>query len=153
MPVYRDGGTKIKWTVEESVVPAGYTASVDDYVITNTHVTATTSYGFTKVWDDANDQDGKRANFTVTLYKATVTGDANSVVYSATGIDNPVELSGDDTSYTWYDLPLYEDGKTIIWSVKETVVPDGYTVTYDPANFEIKNSYTPETTSITVTKV
>ena len=151
LPVYRDGGTKIVWTVGESAVPTGYKAGVDGYTITNTHETKTTSFSFEKVWDDKDNQDGKRADFTVTLYKDTTTNGSNPVPYSSP--DNPITLTPTDTSYTWLNLPVYEQGKTITWSIAETAVPDEYSVTYDPTGHVITNSYTPETTSVTIAKI
>ncbi|MFR7388404.1 MAG: Cna B-type domain-containing protein [Blautia faecis] len=64
----------IEYTVDEVSVPAGYTKTVStneaktEYVITNTHVTETTEATVKKVWNDSNDQDGKRpAELTVNL--------------------------------------------------------------------------------------
>ena len=66
--------TDIKYTVDEVSVPADYTKTVStneaktEYVITNTHVTETTEAMVKKVWNDSNDQDGKRpAELTVNL--------------------------------------------------------------------------------------
>lgn len=39
----------------------GYTAAPNGYDITNTHVPETTDVNVTKIWDDAGNQDGKRA--------------------------------------------------------------------------------------------
>src|SRR5699024_354864 len=57
-------GTAIEYTVEETEVPVGYEATQEVVegvnVITNTHTPAVTDIPVSKVWDDANNQDGLR---------------------------------------------------------------------------------------------
>lgn len=62
----KSGSNDIEYTVDEVSVPAGYTKTVianegkTEYTITNTHTTETTEATVRKVWNDSNDQDGKR---------------------------------------------------------------------------------------------
>ena len=95
-----------------------------------------------KVWDDSDNQDGKRpASIKVHLY---ANGDA-------------VELNAkNEWSTDWQDLDKYKDGKEIEYTVKELKVPDGYTssVSADSTRkFTITNSYKTQTVDISGTKV
>ena len=51
--------------------------------------------------------------------------------------------------YSFTDLPKYENGRVIKYTVTEDAV-NGYTPDID--GYNIRNSYTPEETSVTVTK-
>ena len=68
----------------------------------------------TKVWDDEADRDGKRAGVkaAVTLMK-TLDGTTEDIETVSVGTE-------DGWSKTWEDLPIYEGGQAITWSVKET---------------------------------
>src|SRR5699024_10468753 len=55
----------------------------------------------------------------------------------------------DNWSYSFTDLPKYEDGVEIIYTVTENTV-EGYTPEID--GYDITNYYTPGETSVTVTK-
>ena len=108
-------------------------------VITNTRIT--TEATVKKVWDDANNQDGKRpASLTVQLSNGTsvTLNDANQ--WTATVKDRPKFVDGTEVDYTW----------------TETDLPSGYTLTDTSVSGTVTtltNSYTPETTEINVTKV
>ncbi|MCR8968091.1 Ig-like domain-containing protein, partial [Streptococcus zalophi] len=52
-------GTPIQYSVAEEAVPE-YNAVVTGYDITNTHTPSTVNISGKKIWDDANNQDGKR---------------------------------------------------------------------------------------------
>ena len=94
-----------------------------------------------KTWDDSNNQDKKRPE------KITVILLANGEP-----IQNP-DVRPDENGkwkYRFTDLPKYDDkGKEITYTVKEEPV-EGYTSTVN--GFNIKNSYTPEETSVKVIK-
>ncbi|MBJ8326441.1 Cna B-type domain-containing protein, partial [Streptococcus pacificus] len=53
------GDKKIHYTVKEESVE-GYKSKVTGYDITNTHLPSVTQISGKKIWDDANNQDGKR---------------------------------------------------------------------------------------------
>ena len=135
---YDADGNEIAYTVSEEMVD-GYTTVVDGYNITNTHASETTEVSGTKTWDDNDDQDGKRPDsITVNLL-------ANGTV-----VDTKTVTADDNWSYSFTDLPKYDNGNEITYTVTEDTVAD-YTTTYD--GYNITNSYTPGETSITVTKV
>ncbi len=139
---YKDGGKEIVYTITEDAVE-GYTSEVNGYNVTNTHEAEKTQISGSKVWDDANNQDGKRpASITVNLLADN----------AATG--KSIVVTPDDKgewSYSFTDLPKYKDGgKLIVYSVTEDTVED-YTTTVD--GYVIKNSYTPGKTNHVVTKV
>jgi len=138
LPKY-DNGNEIVYTVDEATTPDGYTSSVDGTTITNTHASETTEVSGTKTWADNDDQDGKRPDsITVNLL-------ANGTV-----VDTKTVTADDNWSYSFTDLPKYDNGNEITYTVTEDTVAD-YTTTYD--GYNITNSYTPGETSITVTKV
>ena len=150
LPKYADG-EEIVYTVRETV-PEGYTASdegiadsTNSYTITNAYTPETTQITVTKQWNDNNNQDGKRPeSVTVELYKNGV----------ATG--ETKELTGDTWTASFTNLPVYENGQEITYTVKEVNVPDGYTVSGDATeenSYTITNTHTPEVTSVNVNKV
>ena len=147
LPVY-EGGRKITYTVRETV-PSGYTSSGDgteanNYTITNTYSPEETQITVTKKWEDNNNQDGKRpTEVEFELYK------------NGTATGNKKTLTESNWTATFTDLPVYENGQKITYTVKEVNVPDGYTSSGDGTeenNYTITNEYTPETTEVTVTK-
>ena len=142
LPKY-ENGEEIVYTVEETTVPEGYTVaySEDTFVVTNTYNPETIEKTVTKVWDDNNNQDGKRTEYGVTLKK-------NGKVYG-----EEVKLNKDTLTYTWTNLPRYENGEEIVYTVEETTIPDEYTVTYSEDTFVITNKYTPGKISLKVTKI
>ena len=129
--------------------------STAGFTVTNTHTPQKTDITINKIWDDTNDQDGKRGGVTASmqLYK-TVDG-------ARTAVGDPVTVgTANDWSHTWPNLPVYEGGKAITYSVAETLdTPNGYSISGDAektitngGSGSITNSYTPQTTTITVIK-
>jgi hypothetical protein len=139
-------GKAIAYTVKESGVPDGYKSEVsgnvaDGFTITNTHTPETTSVSGTKTWDDKNDQDGKRPGF-ITIHllsNGTPYGQPKTVIPGENGI----------WSYSFEGLPKYANGKPITYTITEDTVKDYSTEVND---YNVKNSYTPGKTSVTVTK-
>ncbi|MFT4445789.1 Cna B-type domain-containing protein, partial [Parvimonas sp. G1967] len=134
LPKY-EKGTEITYSIEEEAV-AGYVGALSGYNLTNTHTPETVDVKGEKTWDDANNQDGKRPkSITVKLIKQVENG-------------QPVEVQrkevkeGPDKKWTYEfkNLPKYENGKEIKYTIDEEEVT-GYTKTIDGTN--IKNSYTP----------
>ena len=161
LPVY-EAGKEITYTVKEVGESNGkiagknekeYTVKYDGMNITNSYAPEKTSISGRKTWNDSSNQDGVRPDsITVELLK-TVDGTTTSMGdnYKRTLTGNTV----DTVDYSWSDLPVYETGKRITYTVKEVGESNGkivgkngkeYTVEYDGMN--IKNSYAPETTSI-----
>ena len=150
-------GKEIAYTVVETSVPTGYKSSApgdknNDYKITNTHTPETTSITVQKIWSDNNDQDGKRPKtITVKLMKQL----AGSETIEDANRQKVLDEAG-EWKATFDNLPVYESGKKITYSIVEMNVPDGYTskVTGDSEKgYAITNTHTPETTSIDVQKI
>lgn len=140
LPKYKNGEI-IEYEIDEVEVPNGYTKKVEGFTVTNTHKPAEQTVTVTKVWDDANNQDGKRPeSITVKLYADGVEVDSHVL----TG-------EGNNWSYTFTGLPMYKEGKKIVYTVDEEVVPADYTKDVD--GNVITNSHTPETTDVKVSKV
>ncbi|MDB8756544.1 MULTISPECIES: Cna B-type domain-containing protein, partial [unclassified Ruminococcus] len=144
LPKYANG-QEITYTVSELTVP-GYTTTIDDnYNITNSYTPGETSASVTKIWDDADNQDGIRpesitvallANGTPTNKTVTLTV-ANNWTQTITGL--PEKADGEYITYTW----------------TEVNVPEGYSLTGTSKNEKVTtltNTHTPELTSITGTK-
>ncbi len=145
---YKDHGKEIKYTVKELPV-AGYSTTIsgdqtNGYTITNSHTPEKISLPVTKSWDDNEDQDGARpTSITVVLV-------ANDVETETTLILN--EENNWTGSFT--ELDKFKEGKEIVYTVKELPVT-GYTTEITPltdGGYNITNSHTPETTSISGTK-
>ena len=71
LDVYTQGVRNV-YTVEEALVPEGYEVSYnqDTLTVTNTHEVELIDKTITKVWDDNNNQDGKRPEeIEITLYE------------------------------------------------------------------------------------
>ena len=132
-------GKEVKYTVTENKVDK-YTTQINGYTIKNIYNPETIEKTVTKVWDDNNNQDGKRAEYGVTLK-------ANGVVYG-----EEVKLKANQLSYTWENLPKYENGEEIVYTVEETTIPNGYSATYSEDTFIITNKYTPGKVNLKVIK-
>ena len=141
-------GEAIVYTVDETAVPEGYTkteikAGTNGYsfTIVNKHTPETVDVKVIKVWDDANDQDGKRPeSLKVTLSNGT-----------------EVELNeGNSWTATVKDLPKYKDGKEIVYTWTEEDLPEGYELVSNNTEglvTTITNKHTPETVDVKVIKV
>ena len=136
LPEYRNG-VEIVYTITEDPVD-NYTTVINGYNVTNVYVPETVTISGTKTWNDADDQDGKRpASITINLL-ANGTEVAEATVSAETA-----------WQYTFNNLPKYENGVEIVYSITEDAV-DGYTATID--GFNVTNTYAPETTTVSGTK-
>ena len=141
---YKADGTAIVYTVKEEDITNYTSTTTGDattgFTITNTN-TEKVSVSGTKTWNDNNNQDGKRpASITVNLLKNGTKVDSKTVTPDVSGA----------WTYSFSGLDKYNaDGTEITYTVSEDAV-DSYTVTV--TGTDIKNSYTPEITSVTVTK-
>ena len=135
-------GKKIEYTVKEEKVD-GYTSKVTGdvnkgYIITNTHTPEITSVEGSKIWDDADNQDGKRPEKIMVRLLA-----------NGTEVETKEVTEEDNWSWNFKELPKYADGEEIVYTVTEDAV-DNYTTTVD--GYNITNSYTPGKVSVLVTK-
>ncbi len=135
-------GKEIKYTVSEDAV-TDYTTEVKGYNITNTHTPEKISISGSKTWDDNDNQDGKRpSNIKVILF-----ADGTEVTSQTITADN-----GWKWSFT--DLNKYAKGREIQYTITEDKVENYITNIEKTENgYVVTNSYTPETTSISVEKV
>ena len=136
------------WTEDESGLPEGYkltstSAAGTITTLTNSYTPEETEATVKKVWNDADNQDGKRpSELKVTLSNGAVVTLNEENGWTAT-IDK---------------LPKYADGKEIeyTWTEDESGLPEGYNLTGTSVEGTITtltNSYTPEETEATVVKV
>ena len=136
-------GKDVIYSVKELTKLNEYVSSVDNsnignLVITNTYTPKTTQVKGKKIWKDKDNQDGKRPDHvTVNILK-------NGEV-----IDSKIVNASSNWSYTFDNLPKYENGKEINYTVTENHV-ENYSTTIDGTT--ITNAYTPGKTSATVTK-
>ena len=173
LPVY-EAGKQITYSVEETL-PTGseYTKSGDDTTlpavkddsgkveITNSYTPETTKVTATKTWDDAENQDGKRSeSITLTLNgKYTVDEAEKTVTIDGASAEITPNDQGEWPEKVWEDLPKYQEGQMVTYTVTEEKVAE-YDTTYEPASasgedgtITITNKYEPEETAVTVTKI
>ena len=137
LPVY-ENGQKIDYSIEEDDV-AGYTKEIKDFTVTNSYTPEMIKISGQKVWDDANNQDGKRPASVKVKVK---NGD--------TVVDELEVTAANDWKFESKALPKYAAGQEIAYTVTEEAVAD-YQTKID--KFTITNSYTPQSTEYAVTKV
>lgn len=137
-------GKAITYTVKEVGDVAGYTASEptgnaeQGFVLTNSHTPETIKVEGTKNWKDNDDQNGKRPeSIKVNLFANGELKESKTVT------------AKDNWKYSFTDLPKYENGTAINYTVTEDAVAD-YSTTIN--GYDIINTYTPGQTSVTVTK-
>ena len=132
-------GKEIVYTVQEVEVPAGYTAVAEGLTVTNTHVPEVTSVSGSKTWDDNNNQDGVRpTSITINLL-------ANGKVIKTITV-----TEADGWAWTFENLPKYEAGALINYSITENAVAE-YSTTY--SGYNVINKHTPAQLSVTVSKI
>ena len=136
LPKYA-AGQEIAYTVAEEAV-SGYTSKVDGYNITNSYTPETVKISGQKKWEDADNQDGKRP---ASVKVKILNGD--------TVVDEQNVTSANEWKYESKALPKYAAGQEITYTVSEEAVP-GYTSKVE--GYNITNSYTPETTTVSGSK-
>ena len=143
------GLLKDDYIIRETSAPSGYTLAKDVTVsadsfdskgatATITDKKAVTTVSGTKTWKDNDDQDGKRP-------------DSIKVNLLANGkvVQSKTVTASDNWKYSFTNLPEFENGKKISYTVTEDQVKD-YSTTVD--GYNLTNSYTPAKTSVSVTK-
>lgn len=148
VPVYYMEGTEITYTVKGSVDATRYTEQVegtakDGFTLTYRHTPGIINVPVTKVWDDAENQDGIRPDSVdVRLY---ADGVAQNKMITLTAEE------GWTGAFT--DLDEKKDGQAINYSVKELNVKSGYEAEYEGSvqeGYIITNTHAPETAQISV---
>ncbi|AXI27395.1 collagen-binding protein [Gemella sp. ND 6198] len=113
---YKDG-KEIKYTIDEEVV-AGYTKEINGYNLKNNYTPEIVNIAGTKTWDDNNNQDGKRPSKIKVILNKTVDGNTSKVAEK--------EVTKDNWNYEFKNLPKYENGKEVKYTIDEEDVA-GYT--------------------------
>ncbi|MBR3327582.1 MAG: Cna B-type domain-containing protein [Atopobiaceae bacterium] len=148
LPKLDGSGNQIEYVVDEDAVE-GYQKSVEGnatsgYTITNRHEPQKTEVKVTKVWNDANDQDGMRP-------------EALEVYLQANGSDAGKSVTLDEASGwsgTFSDLPKYAGGEEVAYTIREEVVAGYESKTEGTASegFTITNTHEPRKVDVRVTK-
>ena len=146
LPKYDENKNEITYKVVEGTVPeydTDYTTEVKGYNITNTHTPEKISISGSKTWDDNDNQDGKRPEkITVRLF-----ADGTEVTSKTVTAEN-------EWNWLFTDLNKYAKGREIQYTITEDKVENYITNIEKTENgYVVTNSYTPETTSISVEKV
>lgn len=133
LPMYDSDGVKYDYTVREKTNVANYTASQSGNTITNT-LSALMAVRGRKIWKDNSNAYGFRpTDVALKLYK-TLDGHTDRTEVTATPTWNK---NGDSWDYVFNNLPMYENGVLITYSVTETV-PSNYRNAID--GFDITNT-------------
>ena len=140
LPLYEDG-KPITYSVDEEAVP-GYEKSTDGYNLKNKYTPEKVSIAGKKIWDDKNNQDGKRPDKIKVILNKTVDG-------KTTKVEEKEVTKENNWSYEFNDLPKYENGKKITYSIDEEAVP-GYEKSVE--GYNLKNTHIPEKVSVAGTK-
>ena len=139
------GGNPIDYTWDEGMIPeyslAGTEKDATGTVTTiiNRHTPETVNISGEKVWDDADNQDGKRPESVTILLKA-----GDETVRTAT------VTAAEDWKYSFTGMPVFSAGRVIQYSVDESAVPE---YTKRISGYSITNTHTPETVDVSVEKV
>lgn len=137
----------IEYTVKEKAVKE-YETTVEEGTIniTNTHKPEEQDIKVEKIWDDANDQDGKRPDSIKVQLKANEKRVGQTVVLN----------EENNWKFDWTNLPVYDNGNKIEYTINEEDIPKGYTSKVErdkDDNFKVTNSHTPELIEISGKKV
>ena len=153
---YDENGEKYEYTLEEVYVGnENYSSQIRinnnenpdfqrTYIIENTYVPNKTSRTVTKVWNDENNQDGKRPDNILIELLANGSEVAEATINDANG-----------WKYTFDNINVNQKGQPIDYTVKEVMKNDEFytsNIEYNDENITITNTHTPETKQINVTK-
>lgn len=150
LPVYSHG-VAIVYTVKETEV-AGYVTEYayegNSVTITNTHTPETVTVSATKQWDDGDNRDGIHPDHVILVLMA-----------NGVATDLQRKLNTDNGWFAeWTDLPKYENGALIYYTVEEVNVAEGYESIVESASenayeWIVVNRHEPAKTSMTVLKL
>ena len=131
-----EGGQEIQYSITEDPIK-DYETTVTDFSIVNKHTPETIRIPVTKAWGDGNNKAGKRPT-SITIH---LLADGKVI--------ETVTITPDDKGnwgYTFENLPKYNQGKLIKYSIKEDPVTGYYTaITANKDGVLIRNSTTPLT--------
>ena len=126
---YDDNGEEIEYSVEEREKTEGdlkfYEAEENPVVVEDNQATIrntfvkpddTTTVTVNKVWNDNNNVNGKRPESIV----VKVTGNGQTYTQEINAIDNETEGNANEWTYTFTNLPKYDDnGQEIVYTASE----------------------------------
>ena len=129
LPKYNDNGQEIQYTVEEKEKTEGdlkfYEAEENPVLVEDNQATIrntfvkpddTTTVTVNKVWNDNNNVNGKRPESIV----VKVTGNGQTYTQEINAIDNETEGNANEWTYTFTNLPKYDDnGQEIVYTASE----------------------------------
>lgn len=130
-----ESAADIEFTVDaEGAILVGGEPVVDGVLVMEDTKLPVTSVSATKIWDDADNQDGVRPE-SITL----------NLLADGEQVKTATITEADDWAYTWTDLPQMKDDKEITYTVEESTV-EGYTATISGSaaeGFTITNTHEP----------
>ena len=146
LPKYDENKNEITYKVVEVTVPeydTEYEISDNGVEIYNHHTPATTEVSGSKTWDDADNQDGKRPSSIIV-----------NLLADGEKVDSKTVTAENEWNWSFTDLNKYAKGREIQYTITEDKVENYITNIEKTENgYVVTNSYTPETTSISVEKV
>ena len=136
-------GKKIIYTVKEETIGNGYTAVVTGnaetgFIVTNSRTPETITVSGSKTWEDNDNQDGKRPE-SITI----------RLLQNGTEIATKAVTEADGWSWSFENLPKYEAGTLITYTITEDAVAEYSTKV---SGHNVTNTHTPDKTSVQVTK-
>ncbi|MGM9948160.1 Cna B-type domain-containing protein [Floccifex sp.] len=139
-----ENGQEIQYKIEEINMEEDYTSEIkgdfkSGFVITNTHEPEVTTIYGTKYWDDDDDRDGIRPDEVVVQLLA------NGKVVDSQKVSEKTQWT-----YSFTNVPVYEKGTEIVYSVTDDV--KGYKAVMKE-DYDLVNIHEPEVLDpITITK-
>ena len=171
---YKDTAGSRRYTTKYNNQDDAYVTGENPTInISNIYTSETTDIFVTKIWNDDDNVAGFRNkinSIVLTPKKYVYNADKKDYVLSQEPAGDIQTVTGDeiigDWTRQWNNLPKYENGKLIKYSVEETIrykdsIEPKYSTSYSPANvtgdssdkqIKITNKYVPEKISITVKK-
>ena len=152
-----EGGTLTADGHEYTVSTKQAEFGTNSWTVTNTMKNPTVKVDVTKIWSDAENQDGMRTDTVSVALKAKAGNDDLTPSHLDGKTVDPITLNATgEWKGSFENLPTYDSkGRTIAYTVAEDNVPDGYTaaVTGTAATgFTATNTHTPGKTSVQVAK-
>ena len=146
LPKYDEDKQEITYKVVEGTVPeydTEYEITDNEVEIYNHHTPEKVSVEGSKIWDDADNQDGKRPSSIIV-----------NLLADGEKVDSKTVTAENEWNWSFTDLNKYAKGREIQYTITEDKVENYITNIEKTENgYVVTNSYTPETTSISVEKV
>ncbi|MBP5678850.1 MAG: Cna B-type domain-containing protein [Bacilli bacterium] len=145
----------------------GYEPSMaeDGTTLVNTHTPSTIDIDVTKIWDDNDNQDGKRPDdITINLIGKIKVKDANGNLteeereiadlarsHTLTAVANVDKTDKNKWTYTFEDVYEFWEGQQVSYTISENTVSN-YTPSYDQPNRTVTNIHTPGKVNVSGSK-